>query len=489
MLQKKRRYLIALSSILLIGMLTIALVSYTVSKNSIRAQLVDSTLPLVGDTIYSEIQRDLLRPVFVASMMATNTFVHDWVADGEQDVAKMSSYLNAIKTDYKAFTAFFVSESTRHYYHADGILKLVTEEDPRDQWYFQVRDANDTYHINTDPDMANNNELAVFVNYRVVDNSGNYLGAIGVGLAIDSLVGLLNEYSESYSRIIYFLDEAGAIQLDNSPYGTIDNIHDIAGLSHIASKVLSKTVGKAHEYKGGHGRVHLNSRYIQELGWYLVVEQRERQWMTSVSNALLGNLLISFLMAITVMCLAYRVLFAYQGDLEKVATYDKLTGALNRQAFESIADDVFRHTARKTDGTCLLLIDIDNFKSINDQYGHAVGDHALVQIIKSINDGLRESDVVCRWGGEEFSVLLKNTNIVDATTAAEHVRKSIQSNPLDVGTDKRVPLTASIGVSERKSAEDLNTVMRGADDALYLAKRQGRNRVVVVNENDVAAAA
>ena len=149
MLRKKRRYLIALSLILLAGMLVIAFVSYSVSKNSIRAQLVDSTLPLIGDNIYSEIQRDLLRPVFIASLMASNTFVHDWVTDGEQGVARMSNYLKAIKTEYDAFTAFFVSESTRNYYHANGILKRVNELEPRDKWYFDVKASDDAYQINT----------------------------------------------------------------------------------------------------------------------------------------------------------------------------------------------------------------------------------------------------------------------------------------------------------------------------------------------------
>lgn len=488
MLQKKRRYLVVLSTILLLGMLAISLVSYTVSKSSIRAQLVDSTLPLVGDTIYSEIQRDLLRPVFIASLMATNTFVHRWVDDGEKDVAQMSNYLNAIKKEYNAFTAFFVSDSSRNYYHGDGILKQITAKDSRDQWYFRVRDTLEAYKINTDPDMANDDELAVFVNYRVVDSTGQFLGAIGIGLAIDSLNELLGKYSESYSRIVYFLDESGNIQFNNLEHGTAKSIFKITGLVDLAPEILSKRDESAYEYKGDNGQVYLNSRFIKELGWYLMVEQRESHWMTPVSNAILSNLLISLLLAVTVLALAYRVLFAYQGELEKVATFDKLTSAMNRQAFESIAADAFQQTARKTDGISLLLIDIDHFKSINDQYGHAVGDQALVQIVKSINLGVRASDVVCRWGGEEFCVLLKNTNIAEATEAAEHVRESIQFNTVIVGSNTQISLTASIGVSERRAAEDLSAVMQNADDALYLAKREGRNRVVAVGAAEKNAA-
>ena len=225
--------------------------------------------------------------------------------------------------------------------------------------------------------MANNDELAVFVNYRVTDKSGGFIGSIGVGLAITSLVDLLNEYSESYSRIIYFLDEAGNIQLDNTHFGATTNIHDVNGLSLIAPQILNQSVESALDYTSEHGRAYLNSRYIQELGWYLVIEQRERQWMTSLSNALMSNLLISFLMAVAVIFLAYRVLFAYQEDLERVAMYDKLTGVLNRQGFESFAEERFRFCARRSDVISLLIIDVDHFKSINDSYGHAVADLAL----------------------------------------------------------------------------------------------------------------
>ena len=488
MLQKKRRYLTALSLILLAGMLFIALVSYSISKNSIRAQLVDSTLPLIGNNIYSEIQRDLLRPVFIASLMASNTFVHDWATDGERDVARMSNYLKAIKTEYDAFTAFFVSESTRNYYHADGILKLVSEQEPRDEWYFNVKATDDDYQINTDPDMANNDELAVFVNYRVTDKAGRFIGAIGVGLAITSLVDLLNEYSESYSRIVYFLDEAGNIQLDNKHFGAATNIHDVDGLSFIAPQILNQSVESALDYTSEYGRAYLNSRYIHELGWYLVIEQRECQWMTSLSNALISNLLVSFLMAVAVIFLAYRVLFAYQDGLEKVAMYDKLTGVLNRQAFESFAEERFRFSARRSDAVSLLLIDVDHFKTINDGYGHAVGDQALIQIAKSIKTGLRASDTVCRWGGEEFCVLLTNTDVANAAAVAEQVRRSIEATPLVVDANKQLPITASIGVAQLDSHDDLHELMRNADDALYLAKRQGRNQVVVSAKPTTVAA-
>ena len=179
-----------------------------------------------------------------------------------------------------------------NYYHAGGILKRVSVQEPRDKWYFNVKTTDDAYQINTDPDMANNDELAVFVNYRVIDKSGQFIGAIGVGLGITSLVDLLKEYSESYSRIVYFLDEAGNIQLDSTHYGAATNIHDVNGLSLIAPQILNQSTESALDYTGDHGRAYVNSRYIQELGWYLVIEQRERQWMTSLSNALISLSLI-----------------------------------------------------------------------------------------------------------------------------------------------------------------------------------------------------
>ncbi len=136
------------SLILLSGFLLTSISSYLVTRGNIRETITESTLPLTSDNVYSEIQRDLLQPVFIASLMANDTFLRDWAIKGEQDEDSITRYLHEIKIKYGTVTAFFVSEQTQKYFHAHGLLKTVREGEPRDAWYYRVREMGAPYEIN-----------------------------------------------------------------------------------------------------------------------------------------------------------------------------------------------------------------------------------------------------------------------------------------------------------------------------------------------------
>src|SRR6187399_569631 len=124
----KQRLIATLSVLLVLGFAVTATVNYQVSKNAIRKSIVASELPLTSDNLYSEIQKDLIRPIFISSMMASDTFVRDWALAGEADVDKIIRYLREVKDRYQAFTSFFISERTRLYYQTEGILKTISKD-------------------------------------------------------------------------------------------------------------------------------------------------------------------------------------------------------------------------------------------------------------------------------------------------------------------------------------------------------------------------
>ncbi|HSC84846.1 MAG TPA: GGDEF domain-containing protein, partial [Pseudomonas sp.] len=141
------------------GFLATTLASYYASRDNIRYSIVNTELPLTSDNIYSEIQKDLIRPTLIASMMSHDTFLRDWVLAGEQDAEPMTRYLREVQEHYGAYTSFFISEKTRTYYQAKGVLKQVREGEPRDAWYFRVRNMAEPYEISVDPDLANQDRL------------------------------------------------------------------------------------------------------------------------------------------------------------------------------------------------------------------------------------------------------------------------------------------------------------------------------------------
>jgi diguanylate cyclase (GGDEF)-like protein len=165
-------------------------------------------------------------------------------------------------------------------------------------------------------------------------------------------------------------------------------------------------------------------------------------------------------------------------DLLEMATVDSLTGLANRRAFIEQVDREITRVRRTANHASVLMIDIDYFKKINDQYGHAAGDAVLKELAELFRLRLRKSDVAGRLGGEEFAVLLPVTGIEGALIVAEHLRQKIAELGVKL-EDKILNVTISIGVAEIDAIDsDSKIVLAHADYALYQAKQDGRNKVL-----------
>lgn len=472
------RILPLLGLLLALGFLATSLGSYYVSKQEIHASIVDRELPLTSDTVYSEIQKDLVRPVFISSMMASDTFLRDWVLDGERDVGRMTKYLKEVMTRYGAFTSFFVSENTSNYYHASGLLRKMKPDEAINAWYYRVRTLPEPYEINVDTDQANRNTLTIFINYRVFDYHGNYIGVTGVGLTVDAVRHLLGEYQKRYQRSIYFVNPAGKIILfgDQQPNGALD-LKGVEGLRDIAERILASKSG-SYEYRSG-GRDHLlNVRYVPELKWYLFVEKVEDDALAGIRRTLYLNLGICAIFIAAILFVIGRTLRRYQGRLEEMATVDKLSGLINRQAGEVLLIHALADMRRAPAPLTAVLLDIDHFKTINDRFGHLRGDQVLQHVARLIKDGLRESDIACRWGGEEFMLLLKNCSGAQARAIADKLRAVLAAAPFEM-EGKPLSVTFSAGVAQAFAADTPERLLDRADRGLYAAKHAGRDRVVV----------
>jgi diguanylate cyclase (GGDEF)-like protein len=187
---------------------------------------------------------------------------------------------------------------------------------------------------------------------------------------------------------------------------------------------------------------------------------------------------IRFFVTLTLTIILANIVLSIIGDLHRrlmdQAIVDPLTGAFNRRHMERCVDDVIERQRRSSAPAVVLLIDIDHFKRINDQLGHAKGDSVLKAIVSLIRKRARKLDLLFRIGGEEFMLLLPDTREADAAAVAEQLRAAIAESALLEGR----PVTASIGVSELHPGESLDSWMKRADDAMYAAKKAGRDRVV-----------
>ncbi|MDD5247568.1 MAG: diguanylate cyclase [Rhodocyclaceae bacterium] len=164
--------------------------------------------------------------------------------------------------------------------------------------------------------------------------------------------------------------------------------------------------------------------------------------------------------------------------LQQAATHDALTGIFNRRHGNAMLTSEIHRCQRFGHSLTVAMFDLDQFKAVNDAYGHACGDLVLTSVVDTVSKTLRDIDVFCRWGGEEFLVVLPETVLDDAVRWTERVREAVASHPIVQTGQEPVSITASFGLSAL-SGEDtrLEDLLKRADEALYFAKESGRNRV------------
>ena len=170
----------------------------------------------------------------------------------------------------------------------------------------------------------------------------------------------------------------------------------------------------------------------------------------------------------------------YRKELERLASTDPMTHLYNRRYFSELATTVVKLAKRSGLAYSLIIVDIDKFKRINDTYGHTMGDDVIIALAKVLKYNSRESDIVSRWGGEEFVILLPQTKQDGAMMIAEKLRKNVEAHSVVTPDDKKLSFTISLGVAtaDIDNCPDIEDVINNADKALYLAKKGGRNKVI-----------
>jgi diguanylate cyclase (GGDEF)-like protein len=240
--------------------------------------------------------------------------------------------------------------------------------------------------------------------------------------------------------------------------------HGHATVSRVAAAVLcGQAIVMAYR------AVLTDLRYIRP--WETVDAQADPRWLYSLA-------ILAFLATCMVMCDLWFLVTELGKELAKQARTDPLTGALNRRAMEEAALRETARSIRHGHKLCMIALDIDHFKDLNDTRGHAAGDCVLRRLVCQLKAQLRVNDLLARTGGEEFTILLPDTAAATGMVAANRVRQSIED--LDVVFENEpIKITVSVGLAQLDPVLDgWEGMMRRADTAMYQAKAQGRNQVV-----------
>jgi diguanylate cyclase (GGDEF)-like protein len=275
--------------------------------------------------------------------------------------------------------------------------------------------------------------------------------------------------SEEENHYLYILLKGRlVIQLtahDDIPLATVEPGECVGEMSIIDSRVPSAQVSASEETTA------------------LVIEQDILWRMVSVSHEIARNLLYIMAERVRYSNLLIADSLEMQHKYQHFATTDALTGLHNRGWMDDAFDREIKRSERDQLPLSLIMIDVDDFKKYNDDYGHLAGDQVLITVAEAIRSPLRPNDLVARFGGEEFAVLLPETTLDNAKIIAERLRDNVSKADLGKLENVQLPkVTISLGVTGRQPEYSLDMMIASADVALYHAKRNGKNRFEVATD-------
>ncbi|TVR67218.1 MAG: GGDEF domain-containing protein [Spirochaetaceae bacterium] len=458
-----------------------------------REFIRDHEMRSLGMAVSANLDRTAAQYHRVGEELLRDGFLRDWILGGEEDEQELRAFLEDVRARFDMMDASIVSDLTETYYGTDGrTLVLDPDNQERDGWYYLYRDTPGETNIDSwyYPETG---QIGMWINVPILDRDGTFLGVTGGGVLAEEFTETLLAFGRLPGVNVYMARHDGQIIYANNTRlvrsgANLDDLWKLPVRDFIPRNV-TEGEDAVLEPQGVTGPL-LWTSFSREWNTYLVLEKTgeivsARTRTTAINSALAGGVLTLSFSAITLLIVrAARKRIQEQAQrLEELAGQDALTGLNNRVRFNDIIQRELTRIRRTGEQSCLVLLDLDYFKKVNDTYGHPVGDSVLVTIARVIRENLRDTDHVARFGGEEFTLLLPGTSLEGAWQVAEKVRLAISECSYP-GAPDDFSVTASFGVAPllaERNTEDgsvsLDRVYGEADRALYRAKHMGRNRV------------
>lgn len=469
--------------LLALGFSAVIANQYRVASESLLSTLTQHTLPATSEHLQAEIQKEWQTPKNLAAQVAANPALRHWLNQAEAESDNLLTYLRELKQKNNLSSVLLAAEETQQMYSADGSTRAINDKTTLDAWFVRMRDLKTSYELLAESDTALRDQLNLSVHHRLLDEQGKFIGALSMTESHDRLKRLLDGYQTRHQRQIYLIDKKGQILLSGGQQlRHKGHIQQHAGLDTLAKNILQIQTNETLQlrYHQQTETVLVLARALPELGWFMIIEANLSQEQQALDQALGLHVAIAVAITVLILLLQFFSLRRFHQQIEQSAATDTLTQLLNRQAFDFVFKQAALDAERSRQPLCVALMDIDHFKKLNDKQGRVLGDHVLKEIALIAKRSLRESDVICRWGGEEFLILLKNCALEKATAIAENLRATIEANDFSRTTHlakSKLNVSVSMGVAEYKLQESEDSVFDRADAALSQAKDSGRNSV------------
>lgn len=298
---------------LLLLTMVLSVVNYKTTFSLVQNQIEKQSLPLSLDNIYTDIQKQIIEPYLITSMMANDTFVKEWIQTDDSP-EKIQKYLSSIKEEYGLLSAILVHDKTKNYYTQNGFLETLNPENRDNKWYFRFKESQKSREINIDTNVKIDKSIIMFMNNKILDENSNLIGITSTGVKIDSIDKMLQMFREKYHLEVYLFDKNLNIILTQKNTKVIDNLSSEDEFMQNRDKLLSE-VSTMFEYKRDGEEYIVNTKYISELDIHILVKAKLSDFTTSIEKTFYFNLFISILTTIIV---ALVILYIVESSIMKL---------------------------------------------------------------------------------------------------------------------------------------------------------------------------
>ncbi|MCR5101875.1 MAG: diguanylate cyclase [Butyrivibrio sp.] len=416
---------------------------------------------LIAEMVDSSVRGELSEAITVSRMMSQDSTLRV-LLENESDynvddmVLKMRNYLNSIQKKFGFTSVYVISDFSKNYYSYVGLNKTIDpENDSFDTWYTIFLQNGKNYELESSTDQVNRDRLTIFVDGRVEDDKGNLLGVSGVGIETEDIRKLLARFEKVYGVRTDYVSEDGLIQMSSR----LDAVHS----SYVTGITLPDKMEEEYLYNTYGIDGFVITKYIEELGWYLVVRSD-----TSYGHVTYNY--VFFFVEVLILVSLVAILFMASinmktepsAGISKMQNIDDLTGLPNRDYFIKIYGE--KGNLNTTQYKCIAEFSIDDFDKIKKLPSY---ERIILSVVRTAKEILGQKGQIIRWNNNSFVVLLE-VSIEEADEACRQFCKAVEN----IGQ-----VTVSVGLTQINLNDNLKKNYYRAIQNLYLVKELGGNNV------------
>lgn len=435
--------------------------------------------------LFSLITSEIIRPITISKYMAKDPFLLNYIQQDEIDGDVIFDYITSVANNFNALSFIAIE---KHHLLINSNKKVTNLNDESAEWYHRLKAIDKTEFT----DFGDAEDPHLFFDVKMLNTQKEFLGFIGLAVDLDHFAKQFKAFKANYGFELYFVDKNDQVTLSSSSlmkttfHHRQDNLVNINELEWYQNyqRATSNSAGNKTDHKQedsvfnfSNDNLIVSQMPLKELGWRVFIVAPPVTEQAAYWQLFMQKLIVFLFVSIVLYYILTSCIGKFRTDLIKDSETDFLTQLPNR----SFIHWKYKQLSNKFDHVSVVIADIDNFKTLNDTYGHAFGDDVLKVIAKKLGENLRNIDLVGRWGGEEFIFILPDTNAQQAQEIVDRIRQHIAIIPFTpASTSKAFNVTVSFGVSDSELVGvALRDIIIKADQALYRAKANGRNQVVV----------